>query len=469
MQAIPAKDTGVLASIREAIRGDAHRDFTQESIGRAITLLAIPMVLEASMESLFAIVDMFWVARLGSDAVATVGLTESVLTLLFAVAMGLSTATAAMVARRIGEKNNEGAADAAIQAILLGFVFAGVIGIAGAWFAPDVLRLMGASESIIRTGSGYTRAVYGSSAAVMLLFLINGVFRGAGDAALAMRVLWIANVINILLNPLLIFGIGPFPRLGVLGSGIGTAIGRSSGVLIQFWALTQGKSRVRVHLKHLRVHAEVMRTLVKISTGGIFQYFVGVASWIGLVRMAASFGSAAVAAYTLAIRIVIFALLPSWGMANAAATLVGQNLGAKRPDRAEQSVWRAGIYNMVFLGLVALTFIAFARPLISIFTGDSGVVPLAAQGLRLISYGYIFYAWGMVMVSSFNGSGDTYTPTVLNVVCYWLLRIPLAWILGFKTGMGPAGIFWSIPIADSVLAIVGVILFRQGKWKARTF
>ncbi|MBZ5604389.1 MAG: MATE family efflux transporter [Acidobacteriia bacterium] len=462
-----SESTGIFASIREALRGDSHRDFTQERIGRAITLLAIPMVLEASMESLFAIVDMFWVARLGSNAVATVGLTESVLTLLFAVAMGLSTATAALVARRIGEKNTDGAADAAMQAILLGLGFAGVIGIAGAWFAPDVLRIMGASDAIVQTGAGYTRVIYGSSASVMLLFLINGVFRGAGDAALAMRVLWIANVINILLNPLLIFGLGPFPKLGVMGSGVGTTIGRSAGVLIQFWALTRGKSRVVVHLKHLRLHGEVMATLIKVSAGGIFQYFVGVASWIGLVRMAASFGSIATAGYTLAIRIVIFALLPSWGMANAAATLVGQNLGAKKPDRAEQSVWRAGFYNMIFLGIVALVFVAFATPLVSIFTDDAGVVPVASHALRLISYGYIFYAWGMVMVSSFNGAGDTYTPTVLNALCYWVIRIPLAWWLSFKLAMGPDGVFWSIPIADSMLAVIGVIAFRTGKWKAQ--
>jgi putative MATE family efflux protein len=293
------------------------------------------------------------------------------------------------------------------------------------------------------------------------------VFRGAGDAALAMRVLWIANLINIVLNPLLIFGLGPFPRLGVMGSGVGTAVGRSTGVLIQLWALTRGKSRVVVHLRHMRLHAEVMLTLIRISAGGIFQYFVGVASWIGLVRMASSFGSIAVAGYTLAIRIVIFAILPSWGMANAAATLVGQNLGAKRPDRAEQSVWRAGFYNMIFLGAVALVFVLFARPMVSIFTDDPGVVPVAAQALRLISYGYIFYAWGMVMVSSFNGAGDTYTPTVLNALCYWLIRIPLAWWLAFKWNMGPNGIFLSIPIADGILAVIAVMAFRTGKWKAQ--
>ncbi len=467
MQPAPAKDPGVFAFIREALRGDSHRDFTQERIGRAITLLAIPMVLEASMESLFAVVDMFWVAHLGSDAVATVGLTEAVLTLLFAVAMGLSTAAAATVARRIGEKNPEGASDAAMQGILLGFGFAGLIGIVGAWFAPDVLRLMGATDAIVRTGAGYTRVIYGGSASVMLLFLINGVFRGAGDAALAMRVLWIGNLINIVLNPLLIFGLGPFPKMGVLGSGVGTTIGRSTGVLIQIWMLTSGKSRVVIAMRHLRVHWETMATLIKISAGGIFQYFVAVASWIGLVRMASSFGSIAVAGYTLAIRIVIFAILPSWGMANAAATLVGQNLGAKQPDRAEQSVWRAGFYNMVFLGLLALTFVFFARPLVGLFTTDDGVVPVAVTALRLISYGYIFYAWGMVITSAFNGAGDTYTPTLINILCHWMIQLPLAWTLSFRLNLGPNGVFLAVAIAESMVAVIAVLAFRRGTWKTQ--
>ncbi len=466
MQEIVEK-IGVFASIREALKGDSNRDFTQERIGRAITLLAVPMVLEASMESLFAVVDMFWVARLGSDAVATVGLTESVLTLLFAVAMGLSAAAAATVSRRIGEKNHDGAADAAMQAILLGLAVAGVIGIAGACFAPAVLQLMGASESIVRTGAGYTRVIYGGSASVMLLFLINGVFRGAGDAALAMRVLWIANLINIVLNPFLIFGIGPFPKLGVLGSGLGTTIGRSCGVLVQVWSLIQGKSRVKVHFRHVRVHWDVMANLIRISIGGIFQYFVAVASWIGLVRMASSFGSIAVAGYTLAIRMILFAILPSWGMSNAAATLVGQNLGAKRPDRAEQSVWRAGTYNMIFLGLVAVVFVAFARPLIMLFTTDPDVVPVAVKALRLISYGYVSYSCGMVIVSAFNGAGDTYTPTLINVFCYWMFQLPLAWWLAFKVNFGPNGVFLAIAVAESAVAAIAILAFRTGRWKTQ--
>ena len=465
MSSTISQDRGVLSAIRDAVRGEAHYDFTEERIGRAITLLAIPMVLEMTMESLFAVVDMFWVAHLGADAVATVGLTEAVLSIWFAIAMGLSVATSAMVARRIGEKDPKGAAEVAMQSILLGVSIAGVIGFIGAWFAADVLRLMGASASIIATGAGYTRVIYGGSAAVMLLFLINGVFRGAGDAVLAMRVLWIANLINIVLNPLLIFGLGPFPKLGVLGSGVGTTVGRSAGVLIGAWLLASGRSRVRVALHHLRFRTGLMIRMIRMSVGGIFQYFVGVAGWIAMVRMAAVFGSAAVAGYTVAIRIIIFAILPSWGMANAAATLVGKNLGAKKPDRAEQSVWRAGFYNMIFLGLVAVTFVVLAGPLIGLFTTDASVVPIAIYALRLISYGYIFYAWGMVMLQAFNGAGDTYTPTVLNIVFYLLLRLPLAWILAFRLSEGLNGVFLSIPIADGLVAISAVILFRRGTWK----
>lgn len=467
MQEVVSENRGIFASIRDALRGDSHRDFTKEPIGRAITLLAIPMVLEMIMESLFAVVDMFWVAHLGADSVATVGLTEAVLTLLFSVAIGLSVAAAAMVARRIGEKDPEAAAQTAGQAILLGLMVAVCTGFAGAWFAPDVLRLMGASDSIIATGSGYTRVIYGGSAGVLLLFLINGVFRGAGDATLAMRVLWIANLINIVLNPLLIFGIGPFPRLGVLGSGIGTTIGRCSGVLIQLWLLTQGKSRVVVSLRHFRFQAETMLKLMRISVGGIFQYFVGMASWIGLVRMVASFGSTAVAGYTVAMRIFIFAILPSWGMANAGATLVGQNLGAGKPDRAEQSVWRAGFYNMIFLGLVAVTFVIFSKQLTSIFTDDANVIRVASMALQVISYGYIFYAWGMVIMQAFNGAGDTYTPTTISICTSWLFQIPFAWFLAFKMGYGPRGVFSAVAIAASIYAIVAVLVFRRGSWKTK--
>ena len=464
----PHHHPSLLAAIRDAILGDPHRDFTVGSIPRAITLLAIPMVLEMMMESLFAVVDVFWVAHLGSDAVATVGFTESLLTLLYAVAMGLSISAAATVARRIGEKNPDAAAEVAVQSILLGLIAAVILGLAGGLLAPQLLRAMGASPAVIAGGTNYARAIYGGSGTVLLLFLINAVFRGAGDAALSMRVLWTANIINMLLNPCLIFGLGPFPRLGVTGSGIGTTVGRGCGVAMQLWFLFGGKSRVSVRLNQFRLQPALMLKLLRLSLGGMFQNLIGMASWIVLVRMVATFGSAAVAAYTLAIRIMIFALLPSWGMANAAATMVGQNLGAHKPHRAEQAVWRAGLYNMVFLGLVAMIFIAFAEPLLRVFTSDPEVAPLAARALRTVSYGFVFYAWGMVLVQAFNGAGDTVTPTVLNLICFWVWQLPLAWFLAFPAHGGSGGVFYSIAIAYSTFAVVAFFTFRRGKWKGQT-
>ncbi len=463
----PDTQPGLLQSLRDAILGDPHRDFTTGPIGRAITLLAIPMVLEMMMESLFAVVDVFWVAHLGPDAVATVGFTESLLTLLYSVALGLSIATTATVARRIGEKNREAAGEVASQALILGFAIAIVLGISGAIFAPDLLRVMGASTSVIASGTGYTRAIYGGSGTVLLLFLLNGVFRGAGDAAIAMRVLWTANMINIVLNPCLIFGLGPFPKMGVTGSGVGTTIGRGCGVLLQLYFLAGGKSRVTVIAHKIKPSLSLMLQLLRLSVGGTFQYLVGASSWIFLVRMNASFGSAAIAGYTLALRVIMFALLPSWGMASAAATLVGQNLGAGKPDRAEQSVWRAGLYNMYFLGVVAVTFVTFARQIVEIFTTDPQIVPMAASTLRIVAYGYIFYAWGMVISQSFNGAGDTTTPTILNLICFWAWQIPLAWFLAFKAGMGPDGIFTAIAVAQSTLAVASILVFRRGTWKTQ--
>lgn len=464
---VPETQPGLLQSLRDAILGDPHRDFTTGPIGRAITLLAIPMVLEMMMESLFAVVDVFWVAHLGPDAVATVGFTESLLTLLYSIALGLSIATTATVARRIGEKNREAAGEVAAQAMILGFAIAIALGVSGAIFAPDLLRIMGASPTVIASGSGYTRAIYGGSGTVLLLFLLNGVFRGAGDAAIAMRVLWTANIINIVLNPCLIFGLGPFPKMGVTGSGVGTTIGRGVGVLLQLWFLAGGHSRVTVVAHKIKPKLSLMLQLMRLSVGGTFQYLVGASSWIFLVRMNASFGSAAIAGYTLALRVIMFALLPSWGMASAAATLVGQNLGAGKPDRAEQSVWRAGFYNMVFLGIVAITFVTFARQIVEIFTTDPQIVPMASSTLRIVAYGYIFYAWGMVISQSFNGAGDTVTPTILNLICFWAWQIPLAWFLAFKTGMGPDGIFTAIAVAQSTLAVASVLAFRRGTWKTQ--
>ena len=460
----PHAEPSLWRAIKDAVLGDPHRDFTEGSIPRAITLLAIPMVLEMMMESLFAVVDVFWVAKLGSNAVATVGFTESLLTLLYAVAMGLSISAAATVARRIGEKNPEAAADVAVQSITLGLATALVLGLVGAYFAPELLTAMGASPSVVSTGANYARAIYGGSGTVFLLFLINAVFRGAGDASLAMRVLWTANLINILLNPCLIFGLGPFPKLGVAGSGVGTTIGRGCGVAMQLWFLFRGKSRVAVRLEQFHIHVDVMLKLIKLSLGGMLQNLIGMASWIVLVRMVARFGSAAVAGYTVAIRIMMFAILPSWGMSNAAATMVGQSLGAQKPHRAEQAVWRAGFYNMVFLGLIAVVFLTFTPAIIHIFTSDPPTARVAVDALRTVSYGYVFFAWGMVLVQAFNGAGDTVTPTILNLICFWGWQLPLAWLLSKSSANG---VFVSISIAYSTFAVLAFLMFRRGKWKTQ--
>ncbi|HEV2494549.1 MAG TPA: MATE family efflux transporter [Terriglobia bacterium] len=454
------------SSVREAIRG-SEQDFTTGSINRAILLLAIPMVLEMAMESLFAVVDVFWVAHLGSNAVATVGLTESMIILVASVALGLSLSTTAMVARRIGEKDHEGAAVAAVQAIAIGLLVALVVGAIGVADGPALLRLMGAPPDMIRVGSSYTRIMLGGSATVVLIYLNNAIFRGAGNAAIAMRVLWFANLVNLILDPCLIFGLGPFPRLGVTGAATATTIGRGLGVVFQFVVLARGTDRIRIGLKQLRLNLGVMARLVRVSITGILQFLIAHTSWIALVRIVAMFGAAAIASYTIAIRIVIFAILPSWGMSNAAATLVGQNLGAREPERAEKSVWKTGFYNMVFLGALGVFFILFAEPVIRLFTTDPAIVPLAASCLRLLSYGNIFYAYGMVMVQAFNGAGDTVTPTIVNVFCYWFWEIPLAYYLAIHTGLQARGAFLSIPIAEGTLAIVSMILFRRGRWKTQ--
>jgi putative MATE family efflux protein len=452
--------------LREAVLG-THQDFTQGSIGRAIMLLAIPMVLEMMMESLFGIVNVFWVAHLGAEAVAAVGITESLLTLVFAVAMGLSMATTAMVARRIGEKDHAGASVAAVQAIAMGIIVSIVLGVVGIFLAPSLLRLMGATQGIIEAGSGYSRVILGGNVAILLLFLNNAIFRGAGDAAIAMRALWFANIVNIVLDPCLIFGLGPFPRLGVTGSGIATTIGRGLGVIFQLYILFGNKGRVQVRRDQLQLDVKVMLRLLRISLGGMLQFLVATASWLGLIRIVAFFGESALAGYTIAIRIVIFAILPSWGMSNAAATLVGQNLGAGKPDRAERSVWVTGFSNMVFLSLVTVVFMIFADDLIGIFTNEPAVLTYGTDALRFISAGYVFYAYGMVMVASFNGAGDTTTPTLINIFCYWLLQIPLAYAMARPFGMGARGVFLAITIAESILAVVGILVFRLGSWKNR--
>jgi putative MATE family efflux protein len=452
--------------VRDAVRGVPH-DYTSGPLGRAIVLLAIPMVLEMAMESIFAVVDVFWVSRLGPDAIATVGLTESMLTLVYTAAMGLSIGVSAVVARRIGENRPDAAAEAAVQGIALGLVVAAGVAVLGVWLAPTLLGLMGASPGVVAIGSGYTRMMLGGSATVLLLFLINAIFRGAGDAAIAMRVLWLANIINILLGPCLIFGLGPFPRLGVTGAAVATTIGRGTGVLYQLYRLTRGDARVAIRRHHVRLKPAVMANLVRLSGSGTFQVLVGTASYIGLVRIVSSFGSAALAGYTIAIRLVIFCLLPSWGLSNAAATLVGQSLGAGKPNRAERAVWIAGGYNMLVLGAVGVLFIVFANSIVGLFTHDPVAAPIGALALRTMSYGFVFYALGMVLTQSFNGAGDTWTPTWINLVCFWVLEIPLAYVLARVAGLGPFGVFLAITIGYSSLALVSALLFRRGRWKLR--
>src|ERR1700683_1941580 len=449
------------ASLVEAVRG-SHQDYTTGSLNRAILLLAVPMVLEMALESLFAVVDVFWVGRLGANAVATVGLTESMLSLIFAVAMGLSLSTTAMVARRIGEKDPEGAAVAGVQAIALGLLISLAIGIPCGVWAPNLLRLMGASPEIVATGSDYTKICLGGSFAVLLLFLNNAIFRGAGDAAIAMRLLWVSNIINLILDPCLIFGWGPFPRLGVTGAALATLTGRSIGVLYQFHRLLRGTERIRILRTQVRISLNVLLRLIRVSLTGILQFAIAHTSWIGLVRIVSIFGAAALAGYTIAIRIVIFVILPSWGLSNAAATLVGQNLGAGHPERAENAVWRTGLYNMIFLGLVGVVFIVIPGPIIRLFTSDRAVVPLGVASLRILSYGNIAYAYGMVMLQSFNGAGDTVPPTIVNFFGVWFLEIRLAWWLALHQGLRSTGVFLPIVIAQAAVAVAGILLFRRG-------
>jgi putative MATE family efflux protein len=464
IETLEAKSPSLWAFIREALHG-SHQDYTTGSLNRAILLLAIPMVLEMVLESLFAVVDVFWVGRLGADAVATVGLTESLLSLVFAVGFGLSLSTTAMVARRIGEKDPADAAVAGVQAIVVGLATSALIGIPCWFYAPELLRLMGASPSVVAVGSGYARIALGGCGAIVMLFLNNAIFRGAGDAAIAMRLLWVSNIINLILDPCLIFGWGPFPKLGVTGAALATFTGRSIGVLFQFYRLMKGTERIRILKEQVRVDWEVLVRLVRVSLTGILQFAIADMSWIGLVRIVSIFGSAALAGYTIGIRIVIFVILPSWGLSNAAATLVGQNLGAKQPERAEASVWKTGLYNMIFLGTVGVFFSIFAEPIIKLFTNDPAVIPLAVSCLRILSYGNIAYAYGMVMLQAFNGAGDTLTPTIVNFFGFWLLEIPLAYALAIPMGMQANGAYYAIVIAEAAIAMAGILLFRRGRWK----
>jgi len=460
------EDQSLWSAVKESIRG-SHRSYTTGPIGRAILLLAIPMVLEMLMESVFAVVDIFWVSHLGKDAAATVGLTESLLTLIYALAIGLSIGAMAMVARRIGEQNPDGAARAAVQAIAVGLLVSLTIAVVAAPMAPKLLKLMGGSPWVIEHGSAFTRVMLAGNATVVMLFMVNAIFRGAGDAAIAMRTLWLANWINILLGPCLIFGLGPFPKLGLVGAAIATNIGRGTGALFALSRLIRPGGRFDVQRRHLSIEPAIMWRLIKLSATGTFQVFIGMASWIGLVRIISSFGSDAVAGYIFGIRVILFALLPSWGMSNASATMVGQALGAGKPDRAERAVWQAGFYNMIFLGVVGLVFIFFAPQIIWLFTAEPNVAQYGVDCLRIVAYGFLFYAYGMVLGQSFNGAGDTWTPTKINLFVFWLWEIPLAYVLAVVLKLGPRGVFIAITIAFSTLAVVSAAVFRRGHWKRK--
>ena len=446
--------------VREAVAG-TEKDFTTEKLSKAIFLLSVPMILEMVMESVFAVVDIFFVSKLGAEAVATVGITESLMAIVYSLGIGLSTATTAIVARRIGEKNPEGASIATVQAILCGIAVSFLISIPGILFAPKILGFMGASGEIVNTHYKYATIMLGSNVIIMLLFIINAVFRSS------MRVLWFANAINIILDPCLIFGWGPFPELGVAGAAVATNLGRGTAIIYQFYILFRGKKRVSLRLKHLKLDFKVMKRLLRISFGGIGQSLIATSSWIGMVRIITVFGSEIMAGYTIAIRIVIFSILPSWGMSNASATLVGQNLGAKKPDRAEKAVWWTGVINMTLMGSIALIFILFPGYLIGLFINDPQVIIAGKECLRFISYGFLFYALGMVMVHSFNGAGDTLTPTVINFFCFWLFEIPFAYLLALPLGLKERGVYIAIVAAESLMTLAAVVLFRRGHWKTK--
>ena len=456
----------LIQEFKFAISSNDH-DFTSGSLRRAIFLLSVPMVLEMIMESIFAVVDIFYISQLGSDAVATVGITESLMTLVYAIGIGLGTGTTAIIARRVGEKNKEAASKAAVQAIVLGILLSFFISVPGILWAKDILRVMGSSEAMIESGYLYTKYMMGGNVVIMLLFIINAVFRSAGDAAISMRVLLVANALNLILDPILIFGWGWIPAMGIKGAAIATNIGRGIAVVYQFYLLFRGSKRIRLYWHDITISVNTMIQLLKLSIGGIGQSIIATSSWIGLVRIIAEFGSDVLAAYTIAIRIVIFTLLPSWGMSNAAATLVGQNLGANKPERAEKSVMTAGYFNMILLGMFAIIFVSFPEVFVRLFINDEDVVAHGVTALRIISFGYLAYAFGMVLIQSFNGAGDTFTPTIINFFAFWMFEIPLAYLLAIHWGFNEQGVYYAIIASETVLTIVSFYIFRKGKWKLK--
>jgi putative MATE family efflux protein len=462
--ATPFPSRSIWQALKDAVRG-TEADYTQIGLRRAIFLLAVPMILELVMESAFAVVDIFFVGKLGPSAVATVGLTETYLFLLYSLAMGLATAVTAIVARRIGEKNKEDAGTVAVQSIFLSLLCSIPFAIAGIFFAKDLLTLMGADAWSIEHGYRFTQWMLGGNIVIVLLFVMNAIFRGAGDAAIAMRVLWIANGFNILLDPLLIFGWGPVPAFGIEGAGIATTVGRGIGVLIQLWTLFRGGKHIRVQLSQLYLEAKSLLNIVRTSLGGVGQMIVAMTSWIFLMRILASVGSEAVAGSTIALRIMMFTMMPAWGLSNAAATLVGQNLGAGHPERAESSVWKIGFYNMIYLTGVSVLYFTFNESLMRIFTGDEKVIAIGAEWLRILSYSYFVYGWWMVSGQAFNGSGDTRTPTKINLVFFWLIQIPLSYYLAITLGWAHSGVFWGVFISETSVGLFTLWLFSRGKWK----
>ncbi|RKG89377.1 MATE family efflux transporter [Corallococcus sp. CA049B] len=461
-----AVNKGLWALMKEALHG-TEQDLTQLPLGRAIFLLAVPMVLEMCMESVFAVVDVAFVGRLGAEAVATVGLTEGILTIIYAAGMGLSIGATAMVARRIGEKDAERAARTAVQAIGLGVIISTVLAVAGIVFARPMMAALGGSPWVLEHGVGYTRVMMGGVVSILLLFLINAIFRGAGDAAIAMRVLMLANGLNIVLAPCLIFGWGPFPEMGVVGAAWATTLGRSAGVVYQLYRLIRSNGRLQVRREHVSLEPATMLAMLRLSGAGMVQALVTTSSWVVLVRIVATFGSTALAGYTIAIRIVMFALMPAWGLGNAAATLLGQSMGAGDPDRGAKAVWLAGRYNLMVLGTIGVAFFIFAHPLLGAFTTDPAVVDEGATALRIFSLSFLSCAYGMVITSAFNGAGDTRTPTLIDLGCLWVLELPLAWVLAHPVGLGAEGAYLAVPVAFAAMSVLGIVLFRRGRWKTR--
>ncbi len=449
--------------------GDAvmgrQSEFTTGSIRKAIFMLSIPMILEMMMESIFAIVDIAYVSQVSVNAVATIGLTESVITLVYAIAIGLSMAATAVVARRIGEKDVKGARQAAMQAILLGVMVAVIIGIIGLLYAKEILGLMGGEPDLIEEGYGYTQLLIGGNITIVLLFLINAIFRGAGDASMAMWTLVLSNGLNIILDPIFIFGLGPIPEFGVTGAAIATNTGRGTAVLFQLWILFFGKRRIKLFLEDVVIRVQVMLNLIKVSLGGIAQFLIGTSSWVFLMRIMSEFGSEVLAGYTIAIRVMMFTFMPAWGMSNAAATLVGQNLGAKQPDRAERSVWITGKYNAIFMLSVSLIYLVFAPQIIGLFNDTSSVVDNGALCLQIVAAGYLFYAYGMVISQAFNGAGDTRTPTKINFIAFWIFQLPFAYLAAMTFELGALGVFLAITLAEVMLSVIAIFWFRRGHWK----